>query len=261
MFVVPWRLLGPSAQQPPLRPDRASRGKFRRGTPVKVAATIALAGSFPRTRGTPPEGRCRGPLARFIPAHAGNTSTGNSTDNVLTVHPRARGEHHPQAGPEAPQGGSSPRTRGTRCRHGAGRGMGRFIPAHAGNTPRSPSASSPLTVHPRARGEHILPVAVVPTGNGSSPRTRGTRGFRIQRVHIERFIPAHAGNTFRMEPGRVRLPVHPRARGEHAMPQGQLRHQLGSSPRTRGTHPACVAARRRERFIPAHAGNTEAPSS
>ena len=81
---------------------------------------------------------------------------------------------------------------------------------------------------------------------------------------LTRFIPAWAGNTL---PGAVlglHRPVHPRVGGEHtASPNSRFGH-AGSSPRGRGTHIQPRMPMRRNRFIPAWAGNTPstwAPSS
>ena len=52
-------------------------------------------------------------ILRFIPAHAGNINLIVFFICVLSVHPRARGEHFDQVGVEANEDGSSPRTRGT----------------------------------------------------------------------------------------------------------------------------------------------------
>ncbi len=52
------------------------------------------------------------------------------------------------------------------------------------------------------------------------------------------------------------VPVHPRARGEHATYQDYVKLHGGSSPRTRGTLPRPRQRQHRRRFIPAHAGNT-----
>ena len=97
--------------------------------------------SSPRTRGTrsaPPGAHRRG---RFIPAHAGNTSSGSPLPRGSPVHPRARGEHLGGASASGHQGGSSPRTRGTPEQIGTLLPIPRFIPAHAGNTrPSQPAA-------------------------------------------------------------------------------------------------------------------------
>ena len=218
-------------------------------------------------------------MRRFIPAPAGNTrASAPKCRGVFAVHPRACGEHavlrsyawrpltavHPRACGEhvaasrctCARTGSSPRLRGTRSRR---------------------SAIEPAPVHPRACGEHAVACAArrrgrfipAPAGNtrrrasqsvsvGSSPRLRGTRD-RAERTHL-------------------RVTVHPRACGEHAVGADATSRQAGSSPRLRGTRrPAllrlsesgssprlrgtlrpglrCVDA---QRFIPAPAGNTHA---
>ena len=102
--------------------DQTSRSRLRSG------------GSSPRMRGTRErQHAARAPL-RFIPAHAGNTSTPSWRPSWAAVHPRACGEHHAFVPPVLMINGSSPRMRGTRPRAARSAGAGRFIPAHAGNT-------------------------------------------------------------------------------------------------------------------------------
>ena len=71
------------------------------------------AGSSPRTRGTHHQTTHGLGDGRFIPAHAGNTVVYLWPDNVVAVHPRARGEHFFLAYSAILVDGSSPRTRGT----------------------------------------------------------------------------------------------------------------------------------------------------
>ena len=71
-------------------------------------------GSSPRMRGTRAPGAAEPAQWRFIPAHAGNTASGQA-------------EGYRAAG-------SSPRMRGTRNSGAATYAQRRFIPAHAGNT-------------------------------------------------------------------------------------------------------------------------------
>jgi len=91
---------------------------------------------------------------------------------------------------------------------------------------------------------------------GSSPRTRGTQFGGPGSACERRFIPAHAGNTRGRRADTCRWTVHPRARGEHCQFTLASLHDVGSSPRTRGTRLVGLAERIRFRFIPAHAGNT-----
>ena len=91
-------------------------------------------GSSPRMRGTHVHDHAGGDVARFIPAHAGNTKAREFALRAKTVHPRACGEHAIGSQTMSLAGGSSPRMRGTRLRSRRGIRPPRFIPAHAGNT-------------------------------------------------------------------------------------------------------------------------------
>ena len=112
------------------------------------------AGSSPRVRGT----LCRSRKRRLSPL----------------VHPRACGEHSGSFESILMTAGSSPRVRGTRWSAIRIRQSSRFIPARAGNTRLPPPVTSKIAVHPRACGEHTLPIFCITRYCGSSPRVRGT---------------------------------------------------------------------------------------
>ena len=92
---------------------------------------------------------------------------------------------------------------------------------------------------------------------GSSPRMRGTRYTLDDALADGRFIPAHAGNTSFTPPPAGSPPVHPRACGEHRPARASTTARVGSSPRMRGTHQHDHDPLHEQRFIPAHAGNTQ----
>ncbi len=133
----------------------------------------------------------------------------------------------------------------------------RFIPAHAGNTALHLCHLLLYAVHPRACGEHPSAITGKRPNAGSSPRMRGTRLVAGGAAVTWRFIPAHAGNTTQMGIQVIICSVHPRACGEHHLSSPGRVPIPGSSPRMRGTpggqsqHQVC------QRFIPAHAGNTD----
>ena len=110
----------------------------------------------------------------------------------------------------------------------------------------------------RACGEHWETGGIVFIGGGSSPRMRGTHSDGATVAHERRFIPAHAGNTIDRHMISGHRTVHPRACGEHRRSAARLALIRGSSPRMRGTLSVRLKARLPHRFIPAHAGNTEA---
>ncbi len=217
---------------------------------------IADGGSSPRMRGTRQDGGLGCFPIRFIPAHAGNTRMPTRYSSAATVHPRACGEHAERGHGTADVVGSSPRMRGT---HRDGLGavvLGRFIPAHAGNTRAISPAPGAAPVHPRACGEHRVRVREAEPAGGSSQRMRGTRRQGGDHAFRQRFIPAHAGNTCASGISRCTTPVHPRACGEHPRRRPTIDARCGSSPRMRGTPSPSSLAGFLVRFIPAHAGNT-----
>ncbi len=137
------------------------------------------------------------------------------------------------------QFGSSPRARGTEPVDWLCLMLTRFIPAGAGN-----------------RSFH----ACLPSGpDGSSPRARGTVLCGSRRCRGVRFIPAGAGNSAGLPLLLHDVAVHPRGRGEQDAELVGRDIPAGSSPRARGTEREEEEAQALERFIPAGAGNSDAP--
>ena len=91
---------------------------------------------------------------------------------------------------------------------------------------------------------------------GSSPHTRGARGRPRVYPISSRIIPAYAGSTGWIFPGRKRCKDHPRIRGEHGEGRAGDRAHTGSSPHTRGARRLRPVRDRRSWIIPAYAGST-----
>ena len=131
--------------------------------------------------------------SRFIPAYAGNSPNENRVRNLLTVHPRLRGELE-LTGTPAPNGlGSSPLTRGTLFDGFFPGVQYRFIPAYAGNSSWKTTAERLCSVHPRLRGELEEWAKFVNYCRGSSPLTRGTRNIGAARPFHLSLTPKSLG--------------------------------------------------------------------
>ena len=213
-------------------------------------------GSSPHARGTRNVRPCSAVLYRFIPACAGNTFTQVLNNIKQSVHPRMRGEHYTFQSGIGSGRGSSPHARGTLVPGGGIRRGLRFIPACAGNTPTQLTSLKLVSVHPRMRGEHCFLPTQKERDSGSSPHARGTREFRCLERYTDRFIPACAGNTDDITHASDLNSVHPRMRGEHALPLLGSTPLAGSSPHARGTQMGIAFEVCPKRFIPACAGNT-----
>ena len=157
--------------------------------------------------------------------------------------------------------GSSPRMRGTLTLPLGARDNPRIIPAHAGNSRPCRSCHPHTADHPRACGELFPALIAVSTSDGSSPRMRGTRSCYMARSGLWRIIPAHAGNSSPAAARSSRSADHPRACGELLSRLRMRPSSSGSSPRMRGTPVHGLPLARRDRIIPAHAGNSSARSS
>ena len=213
-------------------------------------------GSSPLTRGKLPFGFRREPVSRLIPAHAGKTPCLHLSICDWPAHPRSRGENVPHIRWRFATPGSSPLTRGKRCRSRSPGRIPRLIPAHAGKTVGQCTRRTGVPAHPRSRGENGALPAQGMTLEGSSPLTRGKRiQQHADQVSI-RLIPAHAGKTRRSCHRARRWPAHPRSRGENASRDAHNSEPTGSSPLTRGKPWSWRLGSVKGRLIPAHAGKT-----
>ena len=158
---------------------------------------------------------------RFIPACAGNASLHYARRYQSAVHPRVCGERSAAEAVGHWLAGSSPRVRGT----------------------RKPSKAATDEV------------------GGSSPRVRGTPANPASDLQMQRFIPACAGNAPAWTGANAATAVHPRVCGERPAGRQALAEHTGSSPRVRGTRGHACPQLRRQRFIPACAGNASSTAA
>ena len=192
----------------------------------------------------------------IIPACAGNTSSKWSCTGGTRDHPRMRGEHDRGHKLHSRAGGSSPHARGTPASvHHVLASTG-IIPACAGNTTISTSATFGARDHPRMRGEHSARHRVRLRVPGSSPHARGTLPVDSADAPEHGIIPACAGNTGTATYGRPSSGDHPRMRGEHPLVRMARVVVRGSSPHARGTLGRVAHLVKRDGIIPACAGNT-----
>ena len=216
----------------------------------------AEGGSSPLTRGKlrvfPPVGRVCG----LIPAHAGKTSSVAWSPSMPRAHPRSRGENTEPTKSTPVLTGSSPLTRGKRLQGEADPVACRLIPAHAGKTGSFETLFIKSGAHPRSRGENEIVIALVRSGTGSSPLTRGKRASARSWSRSRRLIPAHAGKTLKTASIAPVDWAHPRSRGENNQPRSWTVELGGSSPLTRGKQSAIARGPRLVGLIPAHAGKT-----
>ena len=175
---------------------------------------------------------------------------------MYTAHPRSRGENSKKTAGGMGNRGSSPLTRGKRPPPRCRLRNDRLIPAHAGKTRSRKLEQLSARAHPRSRGENNIEAIADQAYIGSSPLTRGKPLFDDGVRDRERLIPAHAGKTWMRARTRSCDAAHPRSRGENVIDELHEINTKGSSPLTRGKHPADIEAMYRTGLIPAHAGKT-----
>ena len=184
--------LSPNVRRHDTRQDHPRiRGEHSKGFPTGVT----FSGSSPHTRGAPRHLHLRRQTRRIIPAYAGSTRRRRSPRARLADHPRIRGEHIGERVDGLDLVGSSPHTRGALTSANATIQGFRIIPAYAGSTRASGTASPAPPDHPRIRGEHSAASPSTSSAAGSSPHTRGAPAIRWTSPRSWRIIPAYAGST------------------------------------------------------------------
>ena len=192
------------------------------------------AGSSPLARGLPGHTAAYGEGRGIIPARAGFTWARADVFLRGRDHPRSRGVYAPRPESASSRMGSSPLARGLpqHAHHGL-HGDG-IIPARAGFTRASVTASRSSRDHPRSRGVYAGERDGFEVLAGSSPLARGLRREGERGHPHERIIPARAGFTRGWCGRRSRTWDHPRSRGVYiGLPDPQP-NIIGSSPLARG---------------------------
>jgi len=176
--------------------------------------------------------------------------------------------------------GSPPLARGGHRAGQAGDLLHRITPARAGRTTHGHAWISPVSDHPRSRGEDSRrPRCRSPPG-GSPPLARGGPPSPSPHTPRHRITPARAGRTGLSDDPAFLFMDHPRSRGEDGA-RKLLRCPARDHPRSRGEDQAWDAARpgepgspplarggldaRHQRrplswITPARAGRTERPA-
>ncbi len=192
-------------------------------------------GLSPATRGSR-RGLCvRGRPRGSIPAHTGKPQRSSCPSRSERVYPRSHGEAARRRSSHAICMGLSPLTRGSRQRTGRGRNWSGSIPAHTGKPPGGIVGRDPGGVYPRSHGEAERFHAVLLSGGGLSPLTRGSLRLADSRAEGNGSIPAHTGKP-RSSCWRWRPPaVYPRSHGEAFEAVGNGVWTTGLSPLTRGS--------------------------
>ena len=152
--------------------------------------------------------------------------------------------------------GSSPLARGLPPTVMVGASSCRIIPARAGFTLASTSATRPRWDHPRSRGVYSLWDMLEKLKDGSSPLARGLHLTVSRRQPAARIIPARAGFTPRCPVLRHYQGDHPRSRGVYDFPAPHRHSAWGSSPLARGLRRVDRHPDWRSGIIPARAGFT-----
>ena len=132
-------------------------------------------GSSPRLRGALRIEQAVDIILGIIPAFAGSTTVQEPSLPMDRDHPRVCGEHRMRLCPYLVPMGSSPRLRGARGWTNTRYSTRRIIPAFAGSTSGSLSATTCAGDHPRVCGEHYAIFGDSDSESGSSPRLRGAR--------------------------------------------------------------------------------------
>ena len=156
--------------------------------------------------------------------------------------------------------GLSPRVRGKRFDGLERPCPARSIPACAGEAPPQPAGRLAHLVYPRVCGGSAAPAGLHQCGGGLSPRVRGKQAVGVQGNPRLRSIPACAGEAGSAIAISLSVRVYPRVCGGSWRRRRPSFACRGLSPRVRGKQRVLLRAMRRQRSIPACAGEARRPA-
>ncbi len=194
---------------------------------------------------------------RSIPAHAGQTTYMHTGLTASRVDPRSRGADDMIDLQTTTGTGRSPLTRGRPAGVDVRVAFPGSIPAHAGQTCAGAAVDVLGGVDPRSRGADRCAARRACWATGRSPLTRGRRASAAGAGLVSGSIPAHAGQTARLERRDHHGRVDPRSRGADFSGYGAVSPASGRSPLTRGRPARGTPRAARPGSIPAHAGQTD----
>ena len=211
-------------------------------------------GLSPRVRGSHHRGRPRLEQRGSIPACAGEPAALDGVSAKAAVYPRVCGGAADVYGAVATQTGLSPRVRGSRDATRRGGERAGSIPACAGEPRPSAVRTRWARVYPRVCGGANVGLFIPETGDGLSPRVRGSPLSIPRSKKQARSIPACAGEPSEADSWDQARAVYPRVCGGAFLRPRCTASTTGLSPRVRGSPSMGVAAPANAGSIPACAG-------
>ena len=224
------------------------------GTRRRRGRRARAVGLSPRVRGNLGHTRLSSPLARSIPACAGEPAVIVHQDGVYGVYPRVCGGTLDESRYCRAYCGLSPRVRGNPSLLRAGRSRRWSIPACAGEPCSSSHSWTTARVYPRVCGGTSYSPAPILNSRGLSPRVRGNLAQAAQASNSAGSIPACAGEPCGRWTMLWERWVYPRVCGGTRYVQGWGNDKEGLSPRVRGNHDRNDTTHQDIGSIPACAG-------
>ena len=206
-----------------------------RGDIQTSASVVAIPlGTPPRTWGHSDAGSLWRGRNRYTPTHVGTFASKQAEDELMAVHPHARGDIGCRPSPKASVAGTPPRTWGHYGERSWHYTTDRYTPTHVGTLLLGLVLRTVPSVHPHARGDILHSHAHSSLRLGTPPRTWGHSHLTIPKRVLARYTPTHVGTFSRCLPVMPSPPVHPHARGDIVLASATLPYLAGTPPRTWG---------------------------
>ena len=235
--------------------------RSRGGNYFDRSGRFPMMGPSPLARGKLVIGQVVDRRQGTIPARAGETWRWRRTRAPARDHPRSRGGNLSGQERKHLPAGPSPLARGKQLQLDRYIDDAGTIPARAGETKRTSTASSPPRDHPRSRGGNHVLAGQRAECNGPSPLARGKLKSLPNELFMLGTIPARAGETWQCQGGGAVDRDHPRSRGGNRATSYGVPGRWGPSPLARGKLLGIAFFQVGVGTIPARAGETRTGAS